>query len=128
MSLFSGAMGLDLGLERAGLDISVCQDIDPIACETMKFNRSSKLKVLEGDLGEISTGDILLAAGNSRPLNADPTSLPNRELHGLFPLWTSTFESAVNRQKRHESTYPLGRAGNINSESVSHLPSRIAII
>jgi DNA (cytosine-5)-methyltransferase 1 len=62
ISIFSGAMGLDLGLERAGLDVLVCQDINPIACETVKFNKPS-VRVLCGDLRDISTGDLLLAAG-----------------------------------------------------------------
>lgn len=28
ISLFSGAMGLDLGIERAGFDIRVCVEMD----------------------------------------------------------------------------------------------------
>src|SRR4051812_34836290 len=66
ISLFSGAMGLDLGLEKAGLHVAVCQDIDPSACETIRLNRPRGLNVLEGDLGQISTADILLAAGLKR--------------------------------------------------------------
>lgn len=62
ISLFSGAMGLDLGLEQAGLDVKVCQDIDPIACATMRLNGCAKLKVLEGDLRKISSSEILRAA------------------------------------------------------------------
>jgi DNA (cytosine-5)-methyltransferase 1 len=65
ISLFSGAMGLDLGLEKAGFDVRVCQDIDPMACATVKFNRPG-MKVLEGDLREISTADILTASGLKR--------------------------------------------------------------
>ncbi len=66
ISLFSGAMGLDLGLEQAGLDVVVSQDIDPTACETIRLNRSKNLKVLEGDLKGISTAEILNAAGVKR--------------------------------------------------------------
>ena len=44
ISLFSGAMGLDLGLEKAGLEIAVCQELDPHACQTIRFN-SPNLKV-----------------------------------------------------------------------------------
>ncbi len=38
ISLFSGAMGLDLGLEAAGLDIKVAQDIDPWCQKTAIAN------------------------------------------------------------------------------------------
>lgn len=41
VSLFSGGGGLDLGFERAGFEPLVCVDNDPIACETLKFNRPS---------------------------------------------------------------------------------------
>lgn len=65
ISLFSGAMGLDLGLEKSGVDVRVCQDIDPMACSTVKFNRP-KARVLEGDLRKISTEEILRTSGLKR--------------------------------------------------------------
>lgn len=39
ISLFSGAMGLDIGLMQAGLDIRISQDIDPWCAKTMEANR-----------------------------------------------------------------------------------------
>ncbi len=38
ISLFSGAMGLDLGLEAAGLNVRVSTDFDPFCCKTMQIN------------------------------------------------------------------------------------------
>src|SRR5690606_15469814 len=38
VSLFSGAMGLDLGLEAAGFDVRVTQDVDPWCIRTMEAN------------------------------------------------------------------------------------------
>lgn len=38
ISLFSGAMGLDLGLEEAGFDITITQDIDPWCGKTASTN------------------------------------------------------------------------------------------
>lgn len=38
ISLFSGAMGLDIGLMQAGLDIKISQDIDPWCAKTMDAN------------------------------------------------------------------------------------------
>ena len=41
VSLFSGGGGLDLGLEEAGFEPLVCLDNDPVACETLRYNRPS---------------------------------------------------------------------------------------
>ncbi|MFM9873031.1 MAG: DNA cytosine methyltransferase [Fimbriimonadaceae bacterium] len=41
ISLFSGAMGLDIGLERAGFLPVVCNEIDTLAVQTIKLNRPS---------------------------------------------------------------------------------------
>ncbi|WP_156289890.1 DNA cytosine methyltransferase [Oceanobacillus salinisoli] len=43
ISLFSGAMGLDLGLEAAGLEIKVAQDIDPWCQKTAIANDKNYL-------------------------------------------------------------------------------------
>ncbi len=39
LSLFSGAMGLDLGLERAGFRSVLCNDVDPKCVEAIRLNR-----------------------------------------------------------------------------------------
>lgn len=49
LSFFSGAMGLDLGLEQAGLGAKVCVEIDPWSCKTMRANRPD-ITVLEQDV------------------------------------------------------------------------------
>ena len=38
ISLFSGAMGLDIGLAKAGLNIVIGQDFDAACVATMKAN------------------------------------------------------------------------------------------
>ncbi len=38
ISLFSGAMGLDIGLEKAGLNIAIGQDFDVSCVKTMQAN------------------------------------------------------------------------------------------
>lgn len=50
ISLFSGAMGLDIGFGKAGLNIVIGQDFEPTCVETMKSNGH---KVLGGDIREI---------------------------------------------------------------------------
>lgn len=65
ISLFTGAMGLDLGLERAGFKIRVCVENDPSTCLTIKKNRP-EIPLLEDDIRDLSGEDILKAAGLSR--------------------------------------------------------------
>lgn len=43
ISLFSGAMGLDLGLQKAGLSIELSQDIDTAVGKTMKANNHNHI-------------------------------------------------------------------------------------
>ena len=54
LSFFSGAMGLDLGLKKAGIDIILACESEKFIRETIKLN-NPKLKVLEDiNLGLIS--------------------------------------------------------------------------
>lgn len=58
VSLFSGAIGLDLGLEQAGLGTAVAVEKDGDSCETIRKNKPN-IGVIEGDVREISTEEIL---------------------------------------------------------------------
>jgi DNA (cytosine-5)-methyltransferase 1 len=49
MELFAGAGGLALGLERAGFDVQLLNEIDRDACKTLRFNRPH-WNVVEGDV------------------------------------------------------------------------------
>ena len=60
ISLFSGAMGLDIGLMRAGIRFQIGQDVDPSCVRTMEANGH---KGLLGDIRNLSSLDILEAAG-----------------------------------------------------------------
>ena len=63
ISLFSGAMGLDVGLEQAGLETAVCQDFEKACVATIRANGR---RVLEGDVREIDAEQILKEAGMER--------------------------------------------------------------
>lgn len=62
ISLFSGAMGLDIGLMQAGIDIRIGQDFDEFCIKTMVANGH---KGILGDIRNISS-DELLTATNMR--------------------------------------------------------------
>jgi DNA (cytosine-5)-methyltransferase 1 len=64
VSLFSGALGLDLGLEKAGFEIAVCVEYDHQACETIRAN--TKIPVIEKDINDVTVEEILSTAGISR--------------------------------------------------------------
>jgi DNA (cytosine-5)-methyltransferase 1 len=68
VSLFSGAGGLDIGLERAGLKaISLCE-IDKVFCRTLESNRDwkhcdgktyfSNAKILDADIRAVNSCDL----------------------------------------------------------------------
>lgn len=62
VSLFSGAMGLDLGLEAAGHEVVVAVETDKTAVATIRLNRPD-LPVIARPIEEVKTSEILAAAG-----------------------------------------------------------------
>ena len=61
ISLFSGAMGLDLGIEKSGFEIKVALEFDKKACETIKLNRPN-IPIICDDIKKVSTKEILKTA------------------------------------------------------------------
>ena len=60
ISLFSGAMGLNIGLMKAGLHIAIGQDFDSTCIATMNANGHNSIK---GDIRNIEPMDILNKTG-----------------------------------------------------------------
>lgn len=60
ISLFSGAMGLDIGLIQAGIDIQIGQDFDSSCIKTMVANGH---RGIAGDIRNISSREILEKIG-----------------------------------------------------------------
>ena len=65
ISLFSGAMGLDLGVEKAGIDIRLCVEMNKNAVNTIR--RNTKIPVIDRDINSIPTEEMLDTSG----LNAE---------------------------------------------------------
>jgi DNA (cytosine-5)-methyltransferase 1 len=69
ISLFSGAGGLDLGLEAAGFETAICIEIDADARETLRHNRphwrifEDESDRLAGDVRSITAQEIMEMAG-----------------------------------------------------------------
>ena len=89
ISFFSGALGLDLGLEQAGFRCLAANEIEPRACETIRLNRP-RLNLYDCDIRELSAegilrdlrlsyGDIDLVAGGP-PCQAFSTAGKRRSL------------------------------------------------
>lgn len=62
VSLFSGAMGLDLGLEQAGIRSKLAVEVDPFCCSTMRNNRPD-LDVWETDVSQVDGQSLLERLG-----------------------------------------------------------------
>lgn len=69
VSLFSGAMGLDLGIEKTGdFELLACVEKVPAFCETIRLNRDNgllkqDLKIYETDISELSPEQLMTELG-----------------------------------------------------------------
>lgn len=63
VSLFTGAGGLDVGLEAAGFNIAACVELDEASRETLRLNRPNWKVVEPGDIHAVTPAQILSQAG-----------------------------------------------------------------
>ncbi len=69
LSFFSGAMGFDLGIEKAGFEIKLCCEKDKYCSQTIKLNKPNI--ALIGDICEYSAQDVRTAAGLTKDREID---------------------------------------------------------
>ncbi len=62
MSFFSGAFGLDIGLEEAGFDVIWANEIEKDFANTIRINRPN-VRVARGDMTEIDPKKIMKDLG-----------------------------------------------------------------
>ena len=76
ISLFSGAMGLDLGLEAEGFETVVALEKNKIAAETIRLNKGKDFPVINEPIEDVEVKDILnvagLAPGDAFVLTGEP--------------------------------------------------------
>ena len=65
ISLFSGALGLDLGIERAGFEIRVAVECNRFAAETIRLNRP-EVPLIQRPIETVKTEELLRVAGLKR--------------------------------------------------------------
>lgn len=79
ISLFSGAGGLDLGVEQAGFGVRAAVEYDADACDSLRANFPG-IAVLEGDIRRVATADLLatasLRSGEAELLLGGPPCTP----------------------------------------------------
>jgi DNA (cytosine-5)-methyltransferase 1 len=75
VSLFSGALGLDLGLAKTGrFELVACVELEKAFCDTIRANQRAgrlprDLTVIEGDIAKLSVDEFLARTG------IDPTTI-----------------------------------------------------
>ena len=63
LSIFSGAGGMDIGIERAGFKVLACIEIDPHCCESLRATaaRANKTKkVIEADIRTVKPEKLMV--------------------------------------------------------------------
>jgi DNA (cytosine-5)-methyltransferase 1 len=69
LSFFSGAMGLDLGIEKSGFDVRLACEVDKFCRQTIALNKPNT--ALLTDINEYSSEDVRVSAGLNKDDDID---------------------------------------------------------
>ncbi|WP_396033718.1 DNA cytosine methyltransferase [Candidatus Cyanaurora vandensis] len=62
LSLFSGAGGIDIGIQSAGFEVLACIETDPHCCETLRaatIRQGRNTRVIEADIRAVNPQELM---------------------------------------------------------------------
>jgi DNA (cytosine-5)-methyltransferase 1 len=102
IDLFAGAGGLSIGASRAGADVRLAVDLDPMACDTLSSNRRYHV-------GEVAQADVTTLSGRDLRRRADVSSSDQLIVIGGPPCQPFS-KAAYWVESGAEARYRLARA------------------
>ena len=113
VEICAGAGGQALGLEQAGFGHEAVVEVDPDACETLRRNRGSAWKVVEGDVANVDGRafrrvDLLAGGVPCPPFSVAGKQLGEDDERDLFPQALRLVEECVPRAVLLENVRGLG--------------------
>jgi DNA (cytosine-5)-methyltransferase 1 len=116
IGLFSGAGGLEIGAERAGAEVRLCVEIDPVACQTLRLNPAwHRGAVLEEDVTKLKGARLRKLAGLSRHepclvIGGPPCQPFSKQSYWTDPGDDSRYRRARARGEKAERPAPIKEA------------------
>lgn len=100
VDLFAGAGGLSVGAFQAGARVGASVEMDPAACQTLRANEKFHGRVLEGDVCQLSGGELRAAAkcGKKQPFVV--VGGPPCQPFSKAAYWTEAGDEAAYRRLR----------------------------